>query len=431
MPDLLNVLKLPPLPGARPRADTGFEPMDLSFPVTLNGMTKDKIVEAVQMAREDLMFARGDFAGELRRIEAAEKKLAPLALKITAAMKTRPEDRAAEIRGHAGGKGGEKLRRMGRDALNARAVLRNTARDLKLHRTLADDAQTQLDVATAAVDAQAKRDEKVRLLAKAEEIKTALGFVTSLFEKAVEFDPDKLEITDATIAGLGVKLLSWGLRALSGADKLIEKAKALEDEAAAIDVDNLKKTLQRTTKLVRELGEGLKGVANALGDDVKSFRQQSTEAEGAYDASSKKKGSTFKFAEFESGVEQSLAIIAMLDAAIRAQKTRIAGKLRAGTALANLLSHAGKCLTHHDKGPKYPDFKPDPTTVQKETLEMKAIVKAGVTEIAAQKKELEKGLLGVELMAGDAGERQQKWVAYLEPAQTALFSAPEPAAKGR
>ena len=179
------------------------------------------------------------------------------------------------------------------------------------------------------------------------------------------------------------------------------------------------------------MGEGVKGVAKALGDDAKSFRQQSAEAEAAYDASPKKKKTTFKFAEFESAVEQILAIVAMLDATIAAQEARIAGKQRAETALANLLAYAGKCLTHHDKGPKYPDFKPDPATVQKETLEMKAIVKAGVAEIAADKKLLERGLIGVKMAASDANDRQQAWAAYLEQAQAALFSAPEPPGKGR
>ncbi len=59
----------------------GTPPKDLSLPVTLNGMTKDKMIEAAR-AREDTMFARGDFTGEIRRVEAAEKKLAPLAAKI-------------------------------------------------------------------------------------------------------------------------------------------------------------------------------------------------------------------------------------------------------------------------------------------------------------------------------------------------------------
>ena len=383
------------------------------------------------MAREDTMFARGDFAGEFRRIEAAEKKLVPLATKITVAMKIKAEDRAAEIRGNAGGKSSETLRRMGRDALNARAALRNTTRDLKLHRTLADDALSQLDVATAAVNAQAKRDEKARLLAKAEEIKGALGFVTSLFEKAAEFDPDKLEITDATLAGLGIKLVSWGLHALSGADKLIERANELEKEAATIDVDNLKKTLQRTTKLVRELAK-----ASKVWPRLWVRRQELSPAERRGGGRLRRKPKEeeddvqVRRVRERSGADSCDRRNARRDDSRSGSTHR---RQAAGGNCAGEPACVRRQVPHSSRqGSEVPETcKPDPATVQKETLEMKAIVKAGVAEIAADKKLLERGLIGVKMAASDANDRQQAWAAYLEQAQTALFSAPEPPGKGR
>ena len=87
----------------------------------------------------------------------------------------------------------------------------------------------------------------------------------------------------------------------------------------------------------------------------------------------------------------------------------------------------GKCLSHHDRNPEQPDFKPDPARIAKETGEMKAIVKKGIAEVAAMKAELEKGLLALELEYGDLTYRQQRWASYRQAAQTALFTAPEPA----
>jgi hypothetical protein len=393
---------------------------DLTFPVTLNGKTRAQIEEAIEQTRLDFALSKGDYQRYYAGVNSAEQKVSPLAKKVETTMKVPAAKIAAEIRKHTD----TATRHLGRDALNARNSLANAGTMIRLLRDLLEEARGQLDIAKQAIEAEGKRTEAATLKAQAEEIEGVFSALETLFDKAKEIDLDATAISDATLLGLGTQLLSWGVKALAGADRLREEAQKLEDEAKAIDSANLKKALSIFTDMSAKLARRLGEAQTVLNDNFSAFVQESSEAERAYDAGGK---GQFRFGDFDAALQAGEASITVAKAGIDYIKSEVEGKARVAKWLGELMLVGGKCLSHHDHDPEYPDFKPDSARIAKETGEMKAIVKKGIAEVAAMKAELEKGLLALELEYGDITYRQQRWASYRQAAQTALFTAPEPA----
>lgn len=387
----------------------------MSFPVTIAGFTREMIRTRIRDDREGIMLALGDVQHRLTACEAAERTLAPKAAVVEKAMKTAPEKLVAEIHANTG----EKTRRMGRDAANARGVLGLSDTVQKLLNDLLTNARRQLELARKSLDAQNKIEQAAELRVKAAEIAAAFDLLQGLFEKAQDF-----EITDATLAGAGVSLLTWGLKAAAGADRLTEQAQALEDAAKKLQVEVVREQFEAAAQHAKALADRVRDARKDLQANAKNYNQQRGEVERSFDAGSK---GAFRFGAFDEALKLGEASLAALEEAAAQARGTARRLMLLDQWLAGMLRVEGKCLSHHSKAPKQGAiFEPDPRRVYEETTAMKAEVRQAAAALAPLRKRADNQTLGIQIETGEVNRRQERWLAYYGAAQTALFTAPEP-----
>lgn len=405
------------LPAAN--ASETFHLAPLQFPVTIAGFTREKLRQRIRDDREGLALSLGDVQRRLDLYQRAEQALAPLAAAVEQAMRTPIAERVAEIHANTN----EKMRGMGRDAANARGVVRLTESVYALGSELLEDARRDLARARKALDAQAMTADAATLREKIEEIEASCDLLGTILDKAQGID-----LEDATIAGAALELISWGMKGIAGVDRLKKQADELEAGAKALQETVVRDAFADASRHVRELATRMRPLLTELAANVKSYHQQRGEVEKLFDKRSK---GSFRFATFERALDAGERALAALDAAAldAASATR---RVRAvHDWLAGMVALEGRCQPpHHAKARTGASFEPDPRRVREETAAMKNEMRDAIKALAATRKRAETLALGIRMQQGEALERRQRWIAYCDAAQTALFMAPEPAASG-
>ena len=400
----------PPVPFAKEAVDAR-DPDGLAFPVTIAGFTRAMLQQRVRDDQQGIALALGDVQRAVALTAKAEQAVAPLAAAVEKLMKTPVAQRVAEIQANAN----EKMRAMGRDAVNARAVVRLNDAVYALGRELLKDARSQLDRARKSLDAQNMTNQAAELRRQAAEIAAAFDLLTGLFDTATGFKVD-----DVTLAGNGLKMLTWGLKALAGVDALNAKATALEAAAQALNEQVVREAFEAAAQHVHELSRQVRPLLAELEANLKSYDQQRGEVEALFDQRSQ---GGFRFAPFVKALQAGAASGTALDAALLEAQAATRRIDSVAEWLAGMLGIEGRCLTHHRSRERSP-FEPDPRKVQEETLVMKGDLRAAVKALASARKRAETLTLGIQLQAGDVLERGRRWTAYYDEAQTALFLAP-------
>jgi len=338
--------------------------------------------------------------------------VAPLAAVVEKAMKTPVDKLVAEIHANTNAK----MRGMGRDAANARGVVRLTQSVYDLGSELLKNAQRQLALARKSLDAHDMTEQAAELRRQAAEIAAAFDLLTDLFDKVTGFD-----LEDATIAGAGLSLLTWGLKAAAGVNALNEKADKLETAAKALQVEVIKENFASAAEHARALARQVGPMLGELQRNLSAYNQQRGEVEKMYDGRSK---GSFRFAAFEQALQAGQKSLATLEEAAKEAKGATRHLDAVEDWLNGMLGVEGRCLSHH-KSPQRSPFDPDPRQVHEETQAMKAEIRTAIKALASSRKRAETLTLGIQIQTGDVQERQQRWLNYYDQAQTALFMAPE------
>lgn len=391
-----------------------FDPTRLGFPVTIAGFTRATLAQRIRDDQEGIAWSLGDVQRQLGLHDKAEAALAPLAAAVEKAMKTPVDKRVAEIHANTS----EKMRSMGRDAANARGVVRLTQSVYDLGSELLKNARRQLELARKSLDAHNMTEQAAELRRQAAEIAAAFDLLTDIFEKVTDFD-----LEDATIAGAGLSMLTWGLKAAAGVDQLNEKADKLEAAAKATQVEVIRENFASAVEHTRALTRQVAPLLGELQRNLSAYHQQRGEVEELFDEHSK---GSFRFAEFEKALQAGEKSFATLEqAALEAQAAtrRVAA---VNDWLVGMLGVEGKCVSHHAEPRPGASFEPDPRKVHEETTLMKNEIRAALKALATPRKRVETLTLGIQVQTGDVLARQQRWLTYCDAAQTALFMAPEP-----
>lgn len=409
----------PPLAARSAGVDEPIVLAPIQFAVTIAGFTRAKIQQRIRDDREGLVLSLADVQHQLAQHKRAEQALAPLAAAVERAMKTPIAQRIAEIHANAS----EKMRGMGRDAANARGVVRLTESVAELGSELLKNARRQLGLARKSLDAQNMNAEAAGLRDQIEEIEAACDLLGNILDKA-----GGINLEDATVAGAALSLISWGMKGIAGVDRLKEKADALEKSAKALKEEVVREAVEAAADHVQALARQVGPLLNELTESLKRYHQQRGEVEQLYD---KRSLGAFRFAVFERALESGERAIAALEAA--AVEAATAGRrVRAvHDWLAGMARLEPRCAPpHHAKAKPGARFEPDPRQVHEETMAMKNEMRDAIQALAPTRKRVETLTLGIRMQLGDALERRQRWIAYYDAAQTALFMAPEPAAGG-
>lgn len=405
------------LPAAN--ASETFDLAPLQFPVTIAGFTREKIQQRIRDDREGLALSLADVQQRLSLHQRAEQALAPLAAAVELAMKTPIAQRVAEIQANAT----EKMRSMGRDAANARSVVRLTESLADIGSGLLASARRRLELAGKSLDVQNMGAEAAALREKIEEIEASCDLLGDILDKAGGID-----LEDATVAGAALSLISWGMKGIAGVERLKDQADELEKTAKALQEAVVREAFQAAAADVRTLTRQVGPLFAQLADNLKTYHQQRSEVEALYDKRSK---GGFRFATFAQALAADDRAAAALDAAA-IDASAAARRVRAVNEwLAAMVALEGRCQPpHHAKAKPGASFEPDPRRVHEETAAMKNEMRDAIKALAATRKRVETLALGIRLQQGEALERRQRWIAYCDAAQTALFMAPEPAAQG-
>jgi len=393
--------------------------MDEFFPVTLNGKTKEMIAEELKNAKLAFAEDAGQQQVVRQQYEANEKKLVPTAQRIEAMMKTPIAKVVAEIQQNTN----EAMINVGRRA-QAALNQRNTAATLlQTIKDLTERSKSEVDEVAKRLRAAADIEKAAGLREEAAKITEVFEF----FEKVLDVGLDLATGEELAIAKSIGKLALWAGKAASGADQLIAQAAALEKDAKDLQDQALRQQSESVAKLFRRLGADMKSAQKDLAASDKALAQNAGEAQHAYDTNKQRKNkSTFRFSEFAEGVKLGQASLDLLDESARELQNDMKQIAAYGNELGDLLRASGKCLSHHDKGPKYPNFQPDPQVVLKKTAEMKAQVKAALVEIVDMKKRIQDEYSDIGEATAFQRFRQKQWTDYYAAAQDALYSAPEP-----
>lgn len=404
---------------APPRGAETFDFAPLQFPVTIAGFTREKIQQRIRDDREGLALSFADVQVRLDHVQRAEKTLAPLAAAVEQLMKTPIAQRVAEIQANTN----EKMRGMGRDAANARGVVQMTETVYTLGSSLLKGARRQLAVARKSLDAQNMSAEAATLREKIQEIEASCELLGDILDKAGDID-----LEDATIAGAALDLIAWGMKGIAGVDRLEKQAADLEASAKALQEEAVRDAFSAAVADVQALAQQVGPMLERLTANLKSYHQQRGEVESVYD---KRSQGTFRFAAFERALQAGERVLAALDQAALDAAAAARRVQAVNDWLAGMVALEGRCQPpHHAKAKPGAAFAPDPRRVHEETAAMKDEIRDAMKALAASRKRAETLALAVRMQQGDALERRQRWIAYYDAAQTALFLAPEPAARG-
>jgi hypothetical protein len=391
----------------------------LQFPVTIGGLTRAQIQQRIRDDREGLALSFSDVQQQLELHRLAEQALAPLAAAVEQFMKTPIAQRVAEIHANTN----EKLRGMGRDAANARGVVRLTESVYEIGAGLLKSARGELGLARKALDAQNMSAEAAELRAKIEEIEASCELLGDLLDKAGDID-----LEDATIVGAAFDLVAWGMKGIAGVDRLKKQADDLEATAKALKEAVVREAFAAAAGRVQELTRQVRPLLDRLAENLKSYHQQRSEVEQLYDRRSK---GAFRFAAFEKALTAGEHAVATLDAAALDAATTTRRVQAVHDWLAAMVGLEALCRPpHHAKAEAGANFEPDPRRVHEETVAMKDEMRDAIRSLAAARKRAETMSLGIRIEQGEALERRRRWMAYCDAAQTALFLAPEPATGG-
>ena len=376
---------------------------------SFDGRTMAMLEKEVTKARAYRARVGENFEVYLDSWNSIEKGLVPYAAKVEAAMKLKPADVAADIRGHVS----SRARQLGRNAL----VEQDTAGigDIvqQLVGVLLKDGHAQIDVAAEAIEANKTRVHAEELKAKVAEMKEAFERVMKVAEIIAK--PHEAALKIISLAGdLAI-----------GASSLKKRADELSELANRQQASMLESAFKRANDYCTNLEKVVLNLKNRLTKTADHLAQLSGEAEGAYDNDSNADRNKPKAKFHFDGINKAVKIA---EGSLEALNT-MADELRSGIIVVNDLDHwlhtHGRSDVARRDGMR-PELDPD---YAKQVALVKARMDEAMAEAPKMLKELRKQLTDIEARIAKASDRFDKWTEFYAAAQDALRTAPEPNAK--